>query len=161
MFHFPPLASPAYSFDRRFRASTARRVAPFGNPRIKARRRLRGAFRSLLRPSSPASAKAFTVCSNFLGYPQQISFIFQRSRYRQLDRKPWHSHGSRAFRFRSTRTTPLTTWRWAGLNRRPPACKAGALPTELHPRFSFPPPLFPRPAWGRRTSKRSLSPPAT
>ena len=26
------------------------------------------------------------------------------------------------------------TWRWPGLNRRPPACKAGALPAELHPR---------------------------
>ena len=24
-------------------------------------------------------------------------------------------------------------WRWAGSNRWPPACKAGALPTELHP----------------------------
>ena len=27
-----------------------------------------------------------------------------------------------------------TWWRWTGSNRRPPACKAGALPTELHPR---------------------------
>ena len=26
-----------------------------------------------------------------------------------------------------------TWWRWTGSNRRPPACKAGALPTELHP----------------------------
>ena len=25
-------------------------------------------------------------------------------------------------------------WRWTGSNRRPPACKAGALPAELHPR---------------------------
>ncbi len=25
-------------------------------------------------------------------------------------------------------------WRWAGSNCRPPACKAGALPAELHPR---------------------------
>src|ERR1700719_551338 len=24
-------------------------------------------------------------------------------------------------------------WRWPGSNRRPPACKAGALPAELHP----------------------------
>ena len=27
----------------------------------------------------------------------------------------------------------LDWWRWAGSNRWPPACKAGALPTELHP----------------------------
>jgi hypothetical protein len=26
-------------------------------------------------------------------------------------------------------------WRWTGSNRWPPACKAGALPTELHPRL--------------------------
>ena len=28
-------------------------------------------------------------------------------------------------------------WRWTGSNRWPPACKAGALPAELHPHFSF------------------------
>ena len=27
-------------------------------------------------------------------------------------------------------------WRWAGSNRWPPACKAGALPAELHPRVA-------------------------
>ena len=27
-------------------------------------------------------------------------------------------------------------WRWGGSNSWPPACKAGALPAELHPRFS-------------------------
>ena len=26
-----------------------------------------------------------------------------------------------------------SVWRWTGSNRRPPACKAGALPSELHP----------------------------
>ena len=29
---------------------------------------------------------------------------------------------------------PRAWWRWPGSNRRPPACKAGALPAELHPR---------------------------
>src|SRR6202022_817027 len=30
-------------------------------------------------------------------------------------------------------------WTWPGSNRRPPACKAGALPAELHaPRFRHP-----------------------
>ncbi len=28
---------------------------------------------------------------------------------------------------------PLTWWSWAELNRRPSACKADALPTELQP----------------------------
>ena len=37
------------------------RVAPFGDPRIKASLRLPEAYRSLLRPSSPLGAKASTV----------------------------------------------------------------------------------------------------
>ncbi len=37
-------------------------VSPFGHPRIKARSRLPVAFRSVLRPSSPLSAKASTRC---------------------------------------------------------------------------------------------------
>ena len=32
-----------------------------------------------------------------------------------------------------TRATHLKWWRWTESNRRPPACKAGALPIELHP----------------------------
>ena len=28
-------------------------------------------------------------------------------------------------------------WRWTGSNRWPPACKAGALPAELHPQTGF------------------------
>jgi hypothetical protein len=28
-------------------------------------------------------------------------------------------------------------WRWTGSNRWPPACKAGALPAELHPHISL------------------------
>ena len=40
----------------------ARRVAPFGHPRIKGYLLLPVAFRSLSRPSSPPRAKASTVC---------------------------------------------------------------------------------------------------
>ena len=38
------------------------RVSPFGNPRIKACSQLPAAYRSVLRPSSPLSAKASTKC---------------------------------------------------------------------------------------------------
>ena len=31
----------------------------------------------------------------------------------------------------------LTEWRWRDSNSWPPACKAGALPTELHPHLDF------------------------
>lgn len=41
-------------------------VAPFGYPRIKDRSHLPAAFRKVLRPSSPLSAKAFTKCSCLL-----------------------------------------------------------------------------------------------
>ena len=40
----------------------ARWVAPFGNPRITACSRLPMAYRNVLRPSSPLSAKASTRC---------------------------------------------------------------------------------------------------
>ena len=34
-------------------------------------------------------------------------------------------------------------WRWRDSNSRPPACKAGALPTELHPHLIWRPPTLP------------------
>ena len=40
------------------------------------------------------------------------------------------------------------TWRWPGSNRRPPACKAGALPAELHPRAAR------TPRWSRAGAER-------
>ena len=39
------------------------RVSPFGNPRIKAYSQLPGAYLSVLRPSSPACAKASSRCT--------------------------------------------------------------------------------------------------
>ena len=39
------------------------RVSPFGNPRINAHLQLPAAYRSLSRPSSAPSAKAFPICS--------------------------------------------------------------------------------------------------
>jgi hypothetical protein len=40
-------------------------VSPFGNPRIKASSQLPAAYRSVVRPSSPLSAKASTKCPYF------------------------------------------------------------------------------------------------
>ena len=42
------------------------RVSPFGNPRIKVCSQLPGAYRNVLRPSSPLSAKASTKCPSLL-----------------------------------------------------------------------------------------------
>ena len=41
------------------------------------------------------------------------------------------------YRRRHTALCSMRWWRQTGSNRRPPACKAGALPTELCPRLSF------------------------
>ena len=47
---------------RRRRASTARRVFPFGDPRVKGRVPLTADYRSLPRPSSASCAKASAAC---------------------------------------------------------------------------------------------------
>ncbi len=44
------------------------RVSPFGNPRIKDCSHLPVAYRNVLRPSSPLSAKAFTKCPSTPDY---------------------------------------------------------------------------------------------
>jgi hypothetical protein len=49
-------------------SSQVRRVAPFGYLRITARCQLPEAFRRLLRPSSPLTAKASTVCAYSLDH---------------------------------------------------------------------------------------------
>ena len=55
---FSSPGSPPLNADA---APPARRVAPFGHPRVKGRSRLTAAFRSLPRPSSPPGAKASPV----------------------------------------------------------------------------------------------------
>ena len=62
MFHFPECRSGGTIFVHPAAASLSeRRVSPFGNLRIKALWRLPGAYRSLMRPSSPHDAKASVV----------------------------------------------------------------------------------------------------
>ena len=62
MVHFPSFASRLLCIQRRMSRHDSGRVAPFGDPRVKACLRLTGAYRSLPRPSSPSCAKASTVC---------------------------------------------------------------------------------------------------
>ncbi len=58
MFQFAGFASRTYLFSTGYPGSTPGWVAPFGNPGITDRSHLPLAFRSVLRPSSPLSAKA-------------------------------------------------------------------------------------------------------
>jgi hypothetical protein len=64
IFQFTGFASHSYVFTIRYLLS--RWVSPFGNLRIKAYSQLPEAYRSVLRPSSPSSAKASTKCSYFI-----------------------------------------------------------------------------------------------
>ena len=61
MVHFPPLPSTSLWIQRGILRYYPEWVSPFGNPRVKACLQLTEAYRSLPRPSSTSSAKAFTV----------------------------------------------------------------------------------------------------
>jgi hypothetical protein len=74
MFHFPWYRSEALCIRTPVLRHYSERVAPFGNPRIKACLPLPEAYRSLPRPSSPSGAKASAVCPYALD--QQIIEVF-------------------------------------------------------------------------------------
>ena len=61
MFHFPGCSFGGLWIHPPMTTGEGGRVAPFGNPRIKALWRLPEACRSLMRPSSPPDAKASVV----------------------------------------------------------------------------------------------------
>jgi hypothetical protein len=61
MFQFSPLPSTRLCIQREMIRHNPDRVAPFGNPRVKACLQLTVAFRSLPRPSSSTCAKASTI----------------------------------------------------------------------------------------------------
>ena len=46
-------------------------------------------------------------------------------------------------RYKTVHKFSWTEWRWWDSNSWPPACKAGALPTELHPHIIRQPPILP------------------
>ncbi len=63
MFQFSGFASGTYVFSAGYPCGW---VSPFGNLRIKVCSQLPGAYRSVLRPSSPLGAKASTKCPSTL-----------------------------------------------------------------------------------------------
>ena len=66
MFQFPGFASKDLCVQSKDDISSRCRVAPFGDLRIRAYLQLPAAYRSLSRPSSPAHAKASTICPSLL-----------------------------------------------------------------------------------------------
>ena len=60
---------------------------------------------------------------NFLNVFTLIYILFKRTSLKKIKQDKLSSH----------RCNPQQWWRWSESNRRPHACKARALPTELHP----------------------------
>ncbi len=63
MFHFPWYGTDGLCIQPPVTGHDPGWVSPFGHRRIKVCLPLPDAYRSLLRPSSPSDAKAFTMCS--------------------------------------------------------------------------------------------------
>ena len=107
------------------------RVSPFGNLRIKVCSQLPEAYRNVLRPSSPLNAKASTKRPFHTLSNSQTFFIQKRVKIKFVIKYKYHLiliiHNSKKLCWQTS------WWRRTGSNRRPIACKATALPTELRP----------------------------
>ena len=105
------------------------RVSPFGNLRIKVCSQLPEAYRSVLRPSSPLNAKASTK-RPFHTLLNSQTFFIQNIKNIKIEVFNILNH------YITFQKTPFgKLWRRTGSNRRPIACKATALPTELRPLY--------------------------
>ena len=120
-------------------------VSPFRHLRIIVYMPLPAAFRSLSRLSSALSAKASALCSSLLDLflvlsaclAWQASFTFFIYFFLLLGFLVMSFFFlSPVFGFQGTiPQLSCCEWRLRDSNSRPPACKAGALPAELSPRF--------------------------
>ncbi len=108
------------------------RVSPFGNLRIKVCSQLPEAYRNVLRPSSPLNAKASTK-RPFHTLLNSQTFFIQKSRKFRLNIKYYLDIIKKYTLIKKLPDIRACWWRRTGLNRRPIACKATALPTELRP----------------------------
>ena len=142
--------------------SSSCRVSPFRNLRVVGYLLLTAAYRSLSRLSSALSAKASTLCSLLLDLHHFIALIWWSFKYAVyfytcISLYAWfvflgclhlHTffrmvlikmyflrkiHLLSVYSFQGTFADVTLRWRRRDSNSRPPACKAGALPTELRP----------------------------
>src|SRR5690606_37872888 len=108
---------------------------------------LAGAFRRLARPSSPLTARASTVYAWSLNLTTRRCFTSDCENLRDSNTHNMcvvsifsliqifkeQNFAVHLFRFtlKFSCVRSKRWWSYAGSNRRPPACKAGALPAEL------------------------------
>ena len=162
-------------------------VSPFGYLRIKTHLQLPAAFRSLSRPSSAPSAKAFPLRSflldqswfsqELLWQPLSAFIVIFHYPFAKTEKPlncPFKCLLYRCLFFSFVQFSMCSFlwgqapwWRRTESNCRPPACKAGALPAELRPHIpsvglsSLSPP-FPSsenggPKWTRTTDLTIIS----
>ncbi len=106
------------------------RVSPFGNLRIKVCSQLPEAYRNVLRPSSPLNAKASTKRPFHTLLNSQTFFIHK---YKKNIKIEVFNILNINIHYSKKTQLKVSWWRRTGSNRRPIACKATALPTELRP----------------------------
>ena len=142
MFHFPELAPCRLCIHLQATGHDSRRVSPFRNPRIKG---------CLAPPRGLSQLTASFIAFRRQGiHPMLLFACFSKKtpfhpyaivKEPTLPGPPSSALGSHSRDLCVTRLLPNVAWRkvclmwwsWTGLNRRPPACKADALPAELQP----------------------------
>ena len=142
MFHFPGLASLGLYIQLRMTGHDSHRVSPFRNHRI---------VGCLAPPRGLSQLTASFIAFRRQGiHPMLLFACFSKKtsfhpyaivKEPTLPGPPSSALGSHSRDLCVTRLLPNVAWRkvclmwwsWTGLNRRPPACKADALPAELQP----------------------------
>ena len=136
MFHFPEFAPCNLCVRLPVTGYDSRRVSPFRDPRLtgclappRGLSQLTTSFFAFRRQGIHPMllSTCFSKRISFLPY----SIVKERLPAKRPDLVWVETRTHIPF---SLRHNPLIWWSWTESNRRPPACKAGALPTELQPR---------------------------
>jgi hypothetical protein len=115
---------------------------PSQNTRTRSSHRSRNTQNRYAHPDAPKPIHPDKeqFCSSTLKLGQQTSsLLLELDLHRNKQRKkpkldfPITNNPNHAEASRTRRSLHPQWWRWTESNRRPPACKAGALPIELHP----------------------------
>ena len=139
MFHFPEFAPCNLSIQLQATGYDSRRVAPFRDPRLTG---------CLAPPRGLSQLTTSFIAFRRQGiHPMLLSTCFSKRisflPY-SIVKEPLPAKLPDLVRGKTGTPVPISFrhgrslwWSWTESNRRPPACKAGALPTELQPRTAL------------------------
>jgi hypothetical protein len=144
MVHFPRFASPPYGFRWRYPGFTRMgfpiRTSPDQSLLSDSPGLIAAGHVLHRRPAPRHPLHALSNLTIKFSQDKKIAAKFDCQRTVNLYRNTPDPGGSRV---RNVRLR-VRWWSWPGSNRRPPACKTGALPTELQPRRGKPTPGNPK-----------------